>query len=68
MTRTVIAERVWGTALGVTDDVINTTVSSLRRKLRAKLPPACKEVLGIRTIRGVGYCLEAPEGDVHNCE
>ncbi|ARA92697.1 MAG: DNA-binding response regulator [Bacteroidetes bacterium] len=61
LTRTVIAERVWGTALGVTDDVINTTVSSLRRKLSDAVGGDGAASVQIRTIRGVGYCLDDGE-------
>ena len=60
LTRTVIAERVWGTALGVTDDVINTTISSLRRKLKDALKSTGEAgAAEIRTIRGVGYSFDA---------
>jgi|SRR5690606_4989495 two-component system copper resistance phosphate regulon response regulator CusR len=57
VTRTVIAERVWGSAVGTSDDVINMTVSSLRKKLTEVpgIPP--EESISIETIRGVGYRL-----------
>jgi DNA-binding response OmpR family regulator len=56
LTRTVIAERVWGTTY-TSDDVINMTISSLRQKLRdiSKQPG-----LMITTMRGVGYRLDVP--------
>jgi DNA-binding response OmpR family regulator len=49
--RTTLADRVWHDAF-VSDDVINTTVASLRRKLRHG---ACD--VQIETARGVGYRL-----------
>ncbi len=52
LTRTVIAETVWGSTF-VTDDTINTTISGLRRKLR----DADLEAVGLalQTLRGIGY-------------
>ncbi len=59
VSRTVIAERVWGSAFDVTDNAIQVTVSSLRRKLEhanqsyaGDSPP-----VRIETERGVGYRL-----------
>ncbi|MDX1384036.1 MAG: response regulator transcription factor [Thermoanaerobaculia bacterium] len=49
--RHAIAERVWGSAFGVTDNAIDITVSTLRAKLRQGNGP------GIETVRGVGYRL-----------
>lgn len=54
VSRTAIAENVWG-SMYVTDDTINTTVSALRRKLR-RLDASG---LSIKTRRGVGYKLVA---------
>lgn len=58
LTRTVIAETVWGSTY-VTDDTINTTISGLRRKLR----DADLETVGIalQTLRGIGYRLTTEE-------
>lgn len=58
ITRTVIAESVWGTTF-ITDDTINTTVSSVRQKLRA----VDSEAVGIKieTLRGIGYRLATRE-------
>jgi two-component system copper resistance phosphate regulon response regulator CusR len=56
LTRSVIAERVWGN-LFVTDDVLNTTLGSLRRKLRDAARPGGPPAVEIQTLRGVGYRL-----------
>jgi DNA-binding response OmpR family regulator len=53
VSRTVMAESVWGSAF-VTDDTINTTVSGLRRKLSDVDADAA---LTIETQRGIGYRL-----------
>lgn len=52
LTRTVIAERVWDDTFA-TDDVLNTTVSSLRRVLKQSL--GADSGVQIETLRGVGY-------------
>ena len=57
VTRMVIAEQVWGTHY-VTDDVINTTVASLRRKVRAASKGSGLPPFRIETVRGAGYRLE----------
>lgn len=49
-----IAESVWGTTRGVTDDVINMTVSGLRKHLRRTLESG---EVSIETVRGTGYRL-----------
>ena len=54
VSRTVISEAIWG-SLVVTDDTINTTISSLRRKLRDAQTNG--EAASIETVRGVGYRL-----------
>lgn len=56
VSRTRIAERVWGSAFEVTDNAIDITASGLRQRLAAS---------GVRleTVRGVGYRIEA-EGPV----
>lgn len=58
ITRTVIAESVWGSTF-VTDDTINTTVSSVRRQLRDVDSAAAG--IKIETLRGVGYRLTTAE-------
>jgi len=58
LSRTVIAERVWGDPFYVTDNVIDVTISSLRQKLAdAQHATRNKQALRIETIRGVGYRL-----------
>lgn len=60
ISRTVIAERVWGDALYVSDNAIDVTVSNLRQKLaeaRADAEPTDQRAVRIETVRGVGYCL-----------
>lgn len=62
LSRTVIAERVWGDALYVTDNALDVTVSGLRQKLAdAERASGATEVPEIETVRGVGYRL-AGEG------
>jgi len=58
VTRTAIAERVWGSPLDVTDNAIDVTVSSLRRSLKDAEPvgEGFSSVV-IETERGVGYRL-----------
>ena len=57
--RTVLAERVWGSALYVSDHVIDVTISTLRKKLldlQTETPQATPQRHAtIETIRGVGY-------------
>lgn len=58
LSRTVIAERVWGDPFHVTDNVIDVTVSSLRQKLaEAHSTPRSKQRLRIETVHGIGYRL-----------
>lgn len=60
--RTLIAERVWGSALYVSDNVIDVTVSSLRHKLQeADQAGAAAPAPVIETVRGVGYRLAVPD-------
>ncbi len=59
VTRTIIAERVWGSCF-ITEDVINMTISNLRRALQK----AAREAEGapaLRTLRGIGYTLDAEQ-------
>jgi len=57
MSRTVIAERVWGSALYVSDNVIDVTVSSLRHKLQEESPDTTIGTIELETVRGIGYRL-----------
>ena len=57
LTRTVLAERVWD-SLFTSDDVLNTTLASLRRKLRTASDRTGTPAPTIETIRGVGYRLQ----------
>lgn len=59
LSRTVIAERVWGSALFVSDNVIDVTVSGLRHKLG----DAAEGKVTLDTVRGVGYRLSHHEGN-----
>lgn len=55
VTRTLIAERVWGSAFEVTDNAIDVTISNLRQRLSEG---ATKDAsVHIETVRGVGYRL-----------
>jgi len=63
VSRTRIAERVWGSALDVTDNAIDITASGLRQRLNEAEP------MGVRfeTVRGVGYRLtEASNASASN--
>jgi DNA-binding response OmpR family regulator len=53
--RTVIAERVWGDALYVTDNALDVTVSGLRQKLADAEHEAGTPAPTVETVRGVGY-------------
>ncbi len=58
LSRTVLAERVWGSAFHVSDNVIDVSISRLRQKLADALKPhAAEGSIHIQTVRGVGYCL-----------
>lgn len=59
LTRMQIADTVWG-ATYVSDDAMNMTVSSLRKKLRAAYREAGEKGPKIETVRGVGYRITAP--------
>ena len=57
LSRTVLAERVWGSAFHVSDNVIDVSISRLRQKLADALKPhAAEHAIHIQTVRGVGYC------------
>lgn len=59
LTRTLIAQRIWGSILEVTDNAIDVTVSGLRNKLSETVSES--NMLEIETIRGVGYILKEVE-------
>jgi DNA-binding response OmpR family regulator len=59
LSRTVIAERVWGDPLFVSDNALDRTVSSLRQKLADARQAAGAGGPEIETVRGVGYRLVA---------
>jgi two-component system OmpR family response regulator len=66
VTRTTIAERVWGSPYDVTANAIDVTVSSLRQALQdADLTGQSLSTVSIETERGVGYRLTVspPPGD-----
>ncbi|MDT7858050.1 response regulator transcription factor [Rubrivirga sp. S365] len=63
LSRTVLAERVWGDALFVTDNALDVTVSGLRQRLAdAERTSSAPDAPTIETIRGVGYRLAPGEG------
>lgn len=55
VSRTRIAERVWGSAFDVTDNAIDITASGLRQRLAEAEPTGVQ----METVRGVGYRLVA---------
>lgn len=61
ISRSMIADRVWGSDLEVTDNAINVTVAGLRRKLSVALRSSLGEqgdaLVTIETVRGRGYRL-----------
>lgn len=59
LSRTVIAERVWGDAFYVSENAIDVTISSLRQKLSEAQADAgiTETAVQVETIRGVGYRL-----------
>lgn len=58
LSRTLLAERVWGDAFYVTDNVIDVSMSRLRQKLaEARGEAAQADAVFIETVRGVGYRL-----------
>lgn len=58
LSRTVLAERVWGDAFNVTDNVIDVTVSNLRHKLAEAGESTKSDArVQVETVRGVGYRL-----------
>lgn len=62
ISRTIIAERVWGDAFYVTDNVIDVTIFGLRQKLNDAQPESARRpTIRIETVRGVGYRLVSKE-------
>lgn len=57
VSRSALLNSVWGGELGPESNVVDVHVANLRRKLRAHGAGPL-----IRTIRGVGYCLDAGNG------
>jgi len=57
LTRAVIAEHVWGTSFDTESNVIEVTLSHLRRKVDEEPEPPL-----IHTVRGAGYTLRSPDG------
>jgi len=58
LSRTVLAERVWGDALFVTDNALDVTISGLRQRLDDAIKTSgAKGAPWIETLRGVGYRL-----------
>lgn len=58
VTRTMLLEKVWDFSFDPTTNVVDVHVSRLRRKLDAPGEPPM-----IRTVRGAGYALAAPDGE-----
>lgn len=56
LSRTVIAERVWGDPFYVSENVLDVTISGLRQKL-SEVQGEATEQLRLETVRGVGYRL-----------
>jgi DNA-binding response OmpR family regulator len=57
LSRGAILERVWGFESDVEENTVEAFIKLLRQKIDAGLEPKL-----IHTVRGVGYCLRAPEG------
>lgn len=58
VTRTLLAERVWGSAFDVTDNAIDVTASGVRQRLSeaaAAVDASYGAPVALETIRGVGY-------------
>lgn len=62
ISRTTIAEKVWGSIVYVTDNVIDVTVSSLRQKFK-DIVTGDAHGITIDTVRGVGYRLRGTESE-----
>lgn len=62
--RSILAERVWGSALFVSDNVMDVTVSGLRSKLDQVVSTPGNKRISIETVRGVGYRLKLYSEDM----
>lgn len=62
VTRTRIAEHVWGSPFEVTDNAIDITVSNLRQRLAEAAGDVAEPVV-VETVRGVGYRLRVGADD-----
>ena len=58
--KTQLAERIWGDAYYVTDNLIEVTLSTLRQKLNQQLPPSLEASQLLETVRGMGYRFNPP--------
>ena len=59
LTRTMLLEKVWDFSFDPSTNVVDVHVSRLRRKIEA-----AGEAPMIRTVRGAGYALDPPRGDL----
>ena len=57
LSRGAILERVWGFESEVEENTLEAFIKLLRQKVEVGLEPKL-----IHTVRGIGYCLRAPEG------
>ena len=57
LSRTVLADRVWGDAPYVSDNALDVTVSGLRQRLADAREASGGSAPSIETVRGVGYRL-----------
>ena len=66
LSRTALAERIWGSTYYVSDNAIDVTVSGLRQRLsaayveHASSTPDEADTPFLETVRGAGYRLTAP--------
>jgi len=67
VTRTTIAERVWGSPYDVTANAIDVTISSLRQALeKVELGDDALSEVTVETERGIGYRLSvSPASEEH---
>ena len=62
LSRTVLAERVWGDALFVSDNALDVTMSGLRQRLDdGRSATGALDAPRVETVRGVGYRLATPD-------
>jgi two-component system copper resistance phosphate regulon response regulator CusR len=60
LTRVMIAQSVWNMHFHGDTNVVDVSVRRLRSKIDDPFPTKL-----LRTVRGIGYVLESPEGDTH---